>query len=693
MSAGNGSPAPAGSWLVGIDVGGTFTDLHAFDAATGRSVRHKTPSTPANPALAILGGLAELCAREGIPPQDLARVSHGTTVATNALIQKRGGRVALIVTRGFRDLLEIGRQTRPRIYDFQADHPAPLVPRELRFEADERVTRGGRVIKALEDAEIARLVETVRAANVDAVAICLLFSFLRPDHEAAIGAALRAAMPGLYVSLSSDVQPEFREYERLSTTVLNAYLQPVMSVYISHLEAGAAQAAPGAALGVNQSSAGLISAERARAFPVRTALSGPAAGVAGVLRLAAASGEQNVITLDIGGTSSDICLIRNLSAGMIYERWIEGYPARLPSLDIHAIGAGGGSIAWLDQDGLLKVGPQSAGARPGPACYGHGGTRPTVSDANLLLGRLSPLGLLNGAMPMDLDAAHAVVGPLAVSTGLSLEATALGIIDIAVANMVRGIRTVSIERGHDPRPYTLLAFGGAGPLHASAVARSLGIRRVLVPAHPGILCAQGLLAADHLEHFVRNLACPLGEGAPEICTEALAGLRASAEAWFAEDGIAPEARREDVSLDMRYMGQNFELSVPLADPDTMLRDPDGLRAAFYAAHDLAYGFHNASAPVEIVGLRLLARGGTGLALDVEAPLSDAPLPEPIATRAVWFDRGGAIATPVYRREELQPGQAVPGPAIIEQFDSTTVLFPGDRGVIDPRLNILLEVAS
>ncbi len=353
--------------ILGIDVGGTFTDLCAHDPATGELLYHKRPSTPDRPAAAILAGISELCQQHGLDPRCFGRIAHGSTVATNALIQARGGRVALVMTAGFRDLLEIGRQVRPKIYDLQADYPLPIVPRSLRFEIAERVTRGGRIINPLGEEEIARVVELVKRAEPGAVAVCLLFSYVMPDHEKRLGAALKRALPGVEISLSCEVQPEFREYERLSTTVLNAYLQPVMSDYLSELERGAASLAGEAPLGINQSSGGLITASRARLFPIRTALSGPAAGVAGAVHIARAAGEQNIITLDIGGTSSDVALIRGYRVGMVHQRWIEGYPARLPSVDIDAIGAGGGSIAWVDTDGLLKVGPQSAGglSRPG----------------------------------------------------------------------------------------------------------------------------------------------------------------------------------------------------------------------------------------------------------------------------------------------------------------------------------------
>lgn len=677
-------------WIVGVDVGGTFTDLCALNERDGRFVRHKRPSTPGDPSEAVLSGVMELCAQSDIDPAQIVRVSHGTTVATNALIEKRGGRVALIVTEGFRDLLEIGRQTRPKIYDLQVDHPAPLVPRELRFEAAERITAGGRILRNLQTEEINRLVEVVRAADVDACAVCLLFAFVNPAHESALAGALQAAIPGLYVSISSQVRPEFREYERLSTTVLNAYLQPVMSRYLQRLEINVADVAPKALLGINQSSGGLISAERARRFPIRTALSGPAAGVAGTIDVALRSGMPNLITLDIGGTSSDIAVIRDARAVHIQERWIEGYPARVPSIDINAVGAGGGSIAWLDSDGLLKVGPHSAGARPGPACYGHGGDRPTVSDANLIAGRLSARGLLNGAMPMQRGAAEKVIGDLADKLALSPERTALGIIAIAVANMVRGIRSVSIERGYNPAEFSLFAFGGAGPLHAVDVAHNLGMRRVVVPLHPGLLCAQGLLVADHREDFVRSAAIPLNADAAEILRQAHAELVVTAEDWFRAEDIAPAKRQLEVGLDMRYVGQNFEINVRIGSPDE-LGDAQHLRDLFHDAHAMTYGFANPEAPVESVNLRLAAIGRSAGMPAAELPVQQTPVP--FDRRPIWFNAERAVETPVYDRAILRPGHAIVGPAVIEQLDSTSLVYPGDCALVDDHLNLIIDLTT
>ena len=488
--------------IVGVDVGGTFTDFHVMDAGDALAQVFKLPSTPDKPAEAILEGLRVLAQRGVLYLKDIRRLCHGTTVATNALIQRRGGRIALITTEGFRDLLEIGRQTRPHMYDLQVDQAAPLVPRERRFEVGERVGSKGQVIRVPEADNIAAMVRAVADSGAEACAVCFLFSFINPQHEEAVRTELHRL--GVSISISSEVQPEFREYERMSTTVLNAYLMPVMDRYLTTLEQALTQQIPNAAVGINQSSGGLMSVRQARRFPVRTALSGPAGGVVGAAYTARQAQRPNVITIDMGGTSADVCLIQNYEAGVAYDRSVGGYPVRLPMVDVNAVGAGGGSIAWLDAGGMVKVGPTSAGAKPGPACYGIGGTQPTVTDANLILGRLNPGGLLDGRVPLSMTLARESLTDIAERLGLSIELAALGCIDIVVANMVRAIRAVSVERGHDPRQFTLMPFGGGGPLHAADIARELSISDIVVPTHPGILCAQGVVVSDLRENFVRT---------------------------------------------------------------------------------------------------------------------------------------------------------------------------------------------
>lgn len=682
------------SWLVGVDVGGTFTDFYAFDDGRRAELVHKRPSTPDNPAQAILEGLRALCDRWGIPRDDLSRLSHGTTVATNALLQRRGNPVALITTEGFKDLLEIGRQTRPKLYDFKADYPAPLVPRERRFEIAERLGPEGEVITPLSDEAIAAVVEAVRAAGVDGCAVCLLFSFLNPEHERRIGAALSDAMPELSVSLSCEVQPEFREYERLSTTVLNVYLQPLMSVYMAYLKEELAKEVPGATIGINQSSGGLMSIRRARRFPIRTALSGPTAGAIGAIHVARLAGRADVITLDVGGTSADICLIRDYRAGVSLERSIADFPVRLPVVDINTVGAGGGSVAWFDRDGLLKVGPISAGADPGPACYRKGGDAPTVTDANLVLGRLLPKGLLGGTMALDVEAARAAIHPVAERLGFTIERTAHGIIGIAIANMVRGIRAVSVERGHDPREFALMAFGGAGPLHASDVARALAIGEVIVPPLPGILCAQGLVVSDLKEDFVASARMPVDAAADMQAR--VDGLVAEAKTWFESEKVPVDRRSLQLALDMRYVGQNFELRVTVdetaSERPVRLPDVEKLRALFFQVHEMNYGYHNPEDAVEVVNIRLTAHGRLDKppAPEIAAATASPPVS---GTCAVHFDAEAPRRTPIYQRHALGAGHVIRGPALIEQLDATTLVHPGDVATVDSALNLVVEIAS
>ncbi len=685
------------AWTIGVDVGGTFTDFYALDEATGVVRVEKRPSTPDDPGRAIIEGLGEVASGHGIELAAVRHLSHGTTVATNALIQRKGGRVALVTTKGFRDLLEIGRQTRPHMYDLYRDHPPPLVPRRHRLELDERIDAEGNVLRAPDDTAIADIVEQVHATGARACAVCFLFAFLNPAHERKVADALRAADPELLVSLSSEVQPEFREYERFSTTVLNAYLQSVMHDYVRHLEDGLAERVPNATLGINQSSGGLMSLSTARDFPVRTALSGPAAGVVGALHVAKSAGRPNVITLDMGGTSADVALVRGGRADVAFDRTVAGFPIRLAMVDINTVGAGGGSVAWFDRDGLMKVGPVSAGADPGPACYGRGGSEATVTDANLVLGRLSPRGLLDGRMALDRELARTALAPAAERLGFSVERTAHGMLGIVVANMVRAIRTISVERGHDPRAFTLMPFGGAGPLHARDVAAALGISEVLVPPAPGIVCAQGLVVSDLKEDFVASQRIPVQTANDPAVQELVGGLLDRATAWFAVEEIPPDRRTLELGYDMRYIGQNFELAVPVAAP-TMAADhlpaACALKDLFFAAHDRAYGYHNPDDPVEVVNIRLTARGHLQREPTTPAaPPSPAP-PAPFESRVVYFtDFETPLDTPVYERTDLLPGHVIDGPAVVEQLDATTPLWPGDRATVDAVGSIVIEVGT
>jgi N-methylhydantoinase A len=675
------------SWVVGVDVGGTFTDFFLFNRTTHEVLVYKVPSTPEDSSRAILDGLATAKKQHGIRSEDIRHFAHGTTVATNALIQRTGGRVAMITTAGFRDLVEIGRQVRPRIYDLKIDAPEPLVRRQLRFEVRERIGSRGEVITPLTDEEIDRVVEQVAASDVDCCAVGLLFSFLNGDHERRIAASLQKRLPKLYVSISSEVQPEFREYERFSTTVLNSFLQPKVTGYMQSLKTALIGETGQANIGISQSAGGLMDINRACELPIRTALSGPAAGVVGAVAVAAQSSERNLITLDIGGTSTDVCLIENGAASMTYGRDIADFPVRLPAIDIHTVGAGGGSIAFVGPDGLLKVGPMSAGAVPGPACYRRGGTKPTVSDANVILGRL-PDTLVGGAMTLDKTAAADAVQPLAQQLNLDLHETALGIVRIMTSNVVRAIRAISIERGYDPRDFSLISFGGAGGLHAVDVARELAIRKVLVPLSPGILCAEGVARSNMKEGFVATCRTPLNDDLRPL-NAILDRLFGAARAWF--ETIASEGELEmSASLDMRYVGQNYELAVVLDGGTADVPGRDTLQKRFFAEHQTRYGHFDETAPVEIVNVRLIAEviGESPSRLRYRTAVT----PEVDRIADVWFDSSGPAKANVFARDTLTSGRIIPGPAIITQLDSTTVIPPLCVATVDDVRNIIIEVS-
>ena len=685
------------TWTIGVDVGGTFTDFFALNEITGAIEVGKTPSTPDNPAIAVVSGLSALAQRHHIDLAKVTRLSHGTTVGTNALIQRRGGKVVMITTRGFRDLLEIGRQTRPHMFDLFADHLPALVPRDLRLELNERMDAEGNVLSAPSSDDLQTLARAIKDIDAQSCAICFLFGFRNGAHEREVARALREAGVDIELSLSSQVQPEFREYERFSTTVLNAYLQPVMNEYILTLESEITETTPNATLGINQSSGGLMTAERARALPVRTALSGPAAGAVGAIHVAHSAGKPNVITLDMGGTSADVALIRNYRADISFDRDVAGFPIRLPAVDIETVGAGGGSIAWFDRDGLLKVGPISAGADPGPACYDRGGERPTVTDANLALGRLSEAGLLGGEMKLLPSRARQAFEEVSEQLGFSIEKTAHGVLGIVVANMVRAIRAISVERGHDPRNFVLMPFGGAGPLHARDVAISLGIEEIVVPAAPGIVCAQGLVVSDIKEDFVASQRITVSPQTHTLLREQIEGLLTQTTGWFEHENIAPGLRGLELSLDARYVGQNFELSVPVASGASInpeaLPDYAGLREHFFAVHEQAYGYFNPDDPIEIINFRVTARGRLYRGDETLVDSAQTATLSSTGERDIYFAPEQATPSKVYERTALGEGHRINGPAVIEQLDTTTLIYPGDHAVVDALGNILIHISG
>ena len=657
---------------VGVDVGGTFTDLVAL--VGGRLVSAKVPSTPRDQAQGVMHAL-DLAA---LARQQVAVIAHGSTVATNALLERRGARTALVTTEGFRDVIEIGRQQRPALYDLAQDRPPPLVPRELRFTVRERMGPDG-VLVPLDEASLAKAVEACRAARVEAVAVCLLFGFLHPEHELRVGAALREALPAVHVSLSCQVLPELREYERCATTVADAYLTPTLAAYLRSLAAQLRRRGLPDPM-VMRSSGGVAELEEAAAHAASCVLSGPAGGVVGAAWVAGLSGHRELLTFDMGGTSTDVALVRGGVVSTTTEAVVGGVPIRLPMVDVHSVSAGGGSVAWVDDGGGLRVGPRSAGADPGPACYGRGGTDPTVTDANLVLGYLADGTVLGGEVRLDRALAGAALARLGEQLGLDPLQAAAGVVRVANAEMTRALRVISVQRGIDPRDHTLVAFGGAGGMHACALAEELGITRVLLPGVAGVLSALGLAIADLRRDYLRPFLARLDRTDPQALDAAWKELEAQAGADAGDAaGSALQLTRQ---ADLRYHRQSFELTVTAATPD-----PEELAARFHQAHERRYGYQMPDEPVELVNLRLVAVTPTA------KPSLSAPKPSPQAAptqrRRASFD-GRWQEVEALDRASLGVGAAVGGPAIVSSQDATCVVRAGWHGVVDEVGSLLLE---
>ncbi len=682
------------AWRVGVDSGGTFTDVFLFEDDSGAVEVWKVSSTPDDPSRGIAAGVEEAAARVGAAVADIGYFGHGTTVGTNALIQHKGVRTGLITTGGFRDLLEIGRQKRPDLYDLQAEKAPVLVARDLRLEVPERVRHDGTVETALDEEAVRAAVRALRAAGVEAVAVCFLYGFVRPQHEETARRIIAEEFPDAFACTGHEVAPEFREYERLSTAVVNAYLGPVMRTYINRLAERLAALGLRAAPNLTQSNGGVIGFEQAAKLPVRTILSGPSTGVVAAQAVGRLAGFPDLITFDMGGTSTDVALLQGGVCRLASEATVHGYPIKAPMLDIHTVGAGGGSIAYVDSGGLLKVGPRSSGAFPGPACYGKGSAEAAVTDANVVLQTLHPTHLLGGRMAIRQDLARAAVGRLAEQLGMGVMETAQGIISVVTANMARAIRVVSVQRGHDPRDYTLAAFGGAGPLHAARLARELEIGRILVPRNPGILCAMGLLLTDLRADFATTRLMTLAAAALPAMEAALAELEARADAWFDGEGIAPGARQVTRTVDMRYAGQNYELAVAVPDGPATVATLDALAGGFAAAHRRIYGFVAEHEAVQLVTFRVEAAGVVRKAtFQPQADAGPDASAAIIGTRRAWLpEAGGFVPCPVYGRELMRAGNRIAGPAIIEQMDTTTVVLPGMVARVEPYLNLILESA-
>jgi N-methylhydantoinase A len=665
---------------IAIDTGGTFTDCVWSEGGAVKTL--KVFSTPADPSRAI----AEALQKIGVDPG--FTLLHGTTVGTNALLQRKGARVALITTAGFEDVIEIGRQARPKLYDFFFDRIAPLVPRELRFGVDERIAADGQVLQSPSVKELARLCETVERANPEAIAISLLFSFANPQNESAVAAALTEL--GKPLSVSHQILPEFREYERTSTIVVNAYLQPLMQSYLEKIGERAKSPA-GSRLRtkkaprvfVMQSSGGITALEAAAREPVRTVLSGPAGGLVGAAAMAARSGFTRVLSFDMGGTSTDVALVEG-EAHPGSQAEVAGFPVGVPMLDIHTVGAGGGSLARFDAGGALRVGPDSAGADPGPICYGRG-TQPTVTDANLILGRLRPDRFLGGEFELDVERARRLTSQWLKNqnTRLTLEQFAEGVVQVVNANMERALRVVSIERGYDPRDFALVAFGGAGGLHACELAESLSIPTVILPVHPGALSAYGILVSDAVKDFSRTLLWNLSGRDHRVELEReFRKLETAARNEFRSESWEGKAVFQR-SLDLRYRGQGYELNVPAA---------GDVSTRFQQEHQRRYGYHHPQKEIELVTLRLRGKIVAEKSKPMESPrkVSKSGRAKSVETATVIF-RERSVAAPVYERGDLVPRQSLRGPAVITEYSATTFVPPGKVLQVDRAANVLIAI--
>ena len=689
-------------YLIGVDVGGTFTDIVFADTEMGHSLIHKVPTTADDPARGVIAGIVELCVRHGLPREAIDHVLHGTTIGTNAILEHRGAVTGMITTAGYRDIVHIGRHQRPQHYSIRQEVPwqdRPLARRRHRLTVAERIVPPkGEVLVPLDENAVREAARALREAGVEAVAVCFLFSYLNPAHEARAAELVREEWPDCFVCTSSGVSPQFREFERFTTALLNAFVGPRVKDYVERLDRGLGAAGLAADLHVMCSNGGVATAAIVARSPVLTLLSGPAAGVLGGAWSGALSQRKRLISFDVGGTSADIgiAIDGHFAEATARDTWIGGYPVLAPMIDIHTIGAGGGSVAYVDDGGAFRVGPRSAGAEPGPAAYGRGGCEPTVTDANLVLGRLDPDNFLGGAMRLDAEAAHRAVGRLADRLGLPLDAAAEGILTIVNANMANAISSRTVQKGLDPRDFVLVAFGGAGPLHGAEVARSLGIPEIIVPAYPGITSAVGLLTTDLKYDAVRTEFQAGDEVDIDRLGRDFTAMQGELARQLAADGVRPEDAAFHRSGDLRYLGQGYELRVPF--PDGGL-DRAALAAAFARfgeLHRTEYGHVFADSPVEIVNIRVTGIG--------RMPKITAPLPPEggslaaalVKTAPCAFRVDGALQTlptVFYRRDALPLDEPFAGPAIILQTDSTTVVPPGATALADASGNLILRLET
>jgi len=677
---------------VGVDVGGTFTDI-AINLGDGSDlILYKLSSTPEAPEVAIVEGIKTIMTNHNLDAKDIKRFAHGTTVGTNALIERRCGKVALVTSEGFRDLLEIGRQTRPTVYDMHLDHPKPLVDRESRFEVPQRRLADGSIHVKLDEGALEKVALQIISQNVDCVVVCFLHSYAFPEDENRAASLLEKFLPdNVKILTSSSVFPEFREYERFSTAVLNAALITIVGAYLDRLTDLIADLGILSEIKISQSSGGLMSVRMAKEFPVRASLSGPAAGVQGALRRATVAGYENIITLDVGGTSADVALLQDGKPIEVNGRDLAGFPIRIPSLDVNSVGAGGGSIAWIDRDGLLKVGPKSAGATPGPACYDLGGADPTVTDANVMLGRLNGESLLAGRMKIKKELSLKSIHQLSRDLNVDADEAALGIVKVSCATMVKAIRSISVERGYNPADFLLFVYGGAGALHANEVARDLGMKKIIIPPSPGILCAEGAMNAPLSTEYVSTILTRLDEIGIKKIRGSVNTLNDKVNLWYEKESVPTSERKSWCTVGARYYGQNYELSLPIDLSKTNDMLVTNITREFHKAHEANYGFASTSEPIQVVNVAIKAIGDLDVPTLPKAIISDEVKPKYF--RSTLFELGNRHNTPVYKRSDLVAEQSIKGPAIVEQMDTTILIFPNDVGLVDAWGNLIISLSE
>ena len=666
---------------VGIEVGGTFTDFVRIGPEGVRVV--KVPSVPSSPDVGAFNALV----KSGVAITEILDLAHGSTVATNAVLERKGFATALITTRGFRDVLALQRHNRTRIYDLEYQKPDPVVSRADSFEVSERVLSDGTVLQPLDEQQVVEaLIPALKQGGYEAVGVCLLNSYVNPAHEVALRDLIKAHLPDLHVTLSSEVTREFREYERASTVTVSAYVQPVIDRYIARFEDRLAEEGFSGRFSVMQSNGGRLPAQAIRDSAVTALLSGPAAGVMGAARQAARSGYGNLITLDIGGTSTDVCVVTDGKPELTNEFTIDGLPIRIPVVDINTVGAGGGSIVWVDDGGMLRVGPHSAGADPGPACYGRGGDKPTITDAHVIRQTIRPEAFLGGEMPIHPDASRAVFAPIAARFGMSVEQAADSAIELANANIVRAIQLISTERGKDPRDYVLVPYGGAGPLHAAQVAEDLGVGTIVVPPNAGVLSAYGLIASDFVQFESLTRRAPVDDNAGDLVREVFESMKARAVERFEHLALGGDVKLDFIA-DMRFVGQAFEVPVTLSEDDVRQVDRELISKMFGQAHEKIYFFGaDSDKPIEFVSFRLGITAELG-----ELPLLQEERSYRVARGEIeLFDRRRAWQGTLLSRSDLAAGETLSGPLLLEDPTSTLFVPAGWQAVTDEQQNLVLK---